>query len=109
MSSPTKLSYRVLVSDQVPVVAPAPLTNGQPQMAPPLASTLIYGDADAVLVDAPTTIAEAEKLAGEIEQEGKRLTHIYLTHGHGDHWFGVTSLLASFPTPRSSPHPAPSP
>lgn len=66
-------------------------------MAPPLASTLIYGDADAVLVDAPTTIAEADKLGGEIEQEGERLTHIYLTHGHGDHWFGVTSLLARFP------------
>jgi len=97
MSSPSKLSYRVLVSDQVPVVASAPLPNGQPQMAPPLASTLIYGDADAILVDAPTTIAEAEKLGGDIEQEGKRLTHIYITHGHGDHWFGVTSLLARFP------------
>jgi len=97
MSAPSKLSYRVLVSEQVPVAAPAPLPNGQPQMAPPLASTLIYGDADAILVDVPTTIAEAEQLVGEIEREGKRLTHIYITHGHGDHWFGVTSLLARLP------------
>jgi len=98
VSSPNQLSYRVLVSDQVPVIAPTPMPDGQPQMAPPLASTLIYGDADAILIDAPTTIAEAEKLGSQIQQVGRRLTHIYITHGHGDHWFGVTSLLARFPT-----------
>lgn len=97
MALPSTLSYRVLVSDQVPVLAPGPLPDGQSQVAPPLASTLIYGNTDAVLVDAPMTIAEAEKLAHEIEREGKQLTHIYITHGHGDHWFGVPSLLGRFP------------
>ena len=96
MSSSSKLSYRVLVSGQVPVVATAPLPDGHVQMAPPLASTLIYGDTDAILVDAPTTIAEADKLGDEIQRQGRRLSTIYITHGHGDHWFGVTSLLARF-------------
>ncbi|HEU5179414.1 MAG TPA: MBL fold metallo-hydrolase [Candidatus Polarisedimenticolia bacterium] len=30
-------------------------------------------------------------------QRAKNLTTIYLTHGHGDHWFGVGTLLERFP------------
>ncbi|WP_324194437.1 MBL fold metallo-hydrolase [Nocardia terpenica] len=32
-----------------------------------------------------------------IEQSGRRLTHIYLTHAHGDHWFGAPALVDRFP------------
>ena len=31
---------------------------------------------------------------------GKNLTTIYITHGHGDHWFGVGTLLERFPNAR---------
>jgi glyoxylase-like metal-dependent hydrolase (beta-lactamase superfamily II) len=27
----------------------------------------------------------------------RRLTHIYLTHAHGDHTYGIGQLLAAFP------------
>jgi len=32
---------------------------------------------------------------------GKNLTTIYITHGHGDHWFGIGSLLERFPNARA--------
>jgi len=62
-----------------------------------MASTLIYGERDAVLVDAFMTVKQASALADWIAASGKNLTTIYLTHGHGDHWFGVGTLLERFP------------
>jgi len=32
-----------------------------------------------------------------IVASGKNLTTIYITHGHGDHWFGIGALLNRFP------------
>jgi glyoxylase-like metal-dependent hydrolase (beta-lactamase superfamily II) len=32
---------------------------------------------------------------------GKNLTTIYITHGHGDHWFGIGALLSHFPNARA--------
>ena len=58
-------------------------------------STLIYGERDAVLVDTFLTIDQSKALLNWVLASGKRLTAIYLTHGHGDHVFGVGSLLES--------------
>jgi glyoxylase-like metal-dependent hydrolase (beta-lactamase superfamily II) len=65
----------------------------------PTAFTLIHGDHSAVLVDAPPTIHGSHKLADWIEATipGKKLTHIYITHGHGDHFLGLPILLQRFP------------
>jgi glyoxylase-like metal-dependent hydrolase (beta-lactamase superfamily II) len=62
-----------------------------------MASTLIYGERDAVLVDAFLTVKQANALADWVAAKGKNLTTIYITHGHGDHWFGVGTLLERFP------------
>jgi glyoxylase-like metal-dependent hydrolase (beta-lactamase superfamily II) len=35
-------------------------------------------------------------LANWVASKHKNLTTIYITHGHGDHWFGVGSLLERF-------------
>jgi glyoxylase-like metal-dependent hydrolase (beta-lactamase superfamily II) len=66
-----------------------------------MASTLIYGMRDAVLVDTFMTVKQANALADWIAAKGKNLTTIYITHGHGDHWFGTGALLERFPKARA--------
>ena len=58
---------------------------------------LIFGERDAILVDTLTTTAQATALADWVEKSGKKLTTIYATHGHGDHFFGNGILLERFP------------
>jgi len=67
----------------------------------PITSTLIYGDYDAVLVDAMTTVAEAEALAGWVALHNRNLETIYITHAHFDHFYGLGILLDRFPGARA--------
>jgi glyoxylase-like metal-dependent hydrolase (beta-lactamase superfamily II) len=67
---------------------------------PPISSTLISGERDAVLVDAPITVEQARALANWVAAKGKNLTTIYATHGHGDHFFGTGTVLERFPRAR---------
>src|SRR3981081_512703 len=67
---------------------------------PPISSTLISGERDAVLVDTPITVEQARALANWIAASGKNLTTIYATHGHGDHFFGASTVLERFPGAR---------
>ena len=66
-----------------------------------MTSTLIYAKRDAVLVDAFMTIKQADALADWVRASGKNLTTIYITHGHGDHWFGIGTILEHFPNARA--------
>lgn len=63
----------------------------------PTTSTLIYGKNDAVLVDTQLTIEAANDLTNWVLASGKNLTAIYITHSHGDHHFGTSTLLTHFP------------
>ena len=51
-------------------------------------STLIYGARDAVLVDTFLTVEQCNGLADAIVASGKTLKAIYVTHAHGDHFWG---------------------
>jgi glyoxylase-like metal-dependent hydrolase (beta-lactamase superfamily II) len=62
----------------------------------PIASTLIIGRRDAVLVDPPLTKQQAGEVGDWIAASGRELRQIYITHGHGDHWFGAIPLLQRF-------------
>ena len=64
-------------------------------------ATLIYGARDAVLVDTFLTIDQSVQLAAEVAASGKNLTYIYITHGHGDHFFGLNPILSAFPKARA--------
>ena len=60
-------------------------------------STLISGERDAVLVDTFLTTEQSQTLLDWVVASGKNLTAIYVTHGHGDHFFGLAPLLERFP------------
>jgi glyoxylase-like metal-dependent hydrolase (beta-lactamase superfamily II) len=64
-------------------------------------STLIFGENDAVLIDTLTTVAEAEALANWVALHHRNLATIYITHGHFDHFAGLSVLLQRFPEARA--------
>jgi glyoxylase-like metal-dependent hydrolase (beta-lactamase superfamily II) len=62
-----------------------------------VASLIVYGKQDAVLIDAQFTLADAEKVAQEIKNSGKKLTTIYVSHGDPDFYFGLEVFKKYFP------------
>ena len=95
------LNWDVLVTPGIPI-ATSDLPPGTKQaMFQAIASTLIFGKRDAVLVDAFMTVKQADALVDWVAASGKNLTTIYITHGHGDHWFGIGALLERFPNARA--------
>jgi glyoxylase-like metal-dependent hydrolase (beta-lactamase superfamily II) len=88
--------YSVLVSDPIPLTVGERLPNGEPRMFSPLSSTLIYGENDAVLADPPLTTGQATVVGDWVQASGKKLTRIFATHGHGDHWFTAPVLAERF-------------
>ncbi|MET4196582.1 MBL fold metallo-hydrolase [Bradyrhizobium sp. LA6.12] len=64
-------------------------------------STLIYGERDAILVDTFLTAGQSKTLLDWVVSRERNLTTIYVTHGHGDHFFGLAPLLDRFPRARA--------
>ncbi|BCW05702.1 MBL fold metallo-hydrolase [Arthrobacter sp. NtRootA1] len=93
----TQLHYETLVLDGTPRAGDGRLPSGESFVTSPLTLTLITGERDAVLVDAPYTYGQIERTRNWIKDSGKRLAFVYITHGHGDHWLGVEELLKAFP------------
>ncbi len=91
------LNWEVFVTPGIPIVTRDRPADVQQTFFQAMASTLIYGDKDAVLVDAYLTTKQTSALADWVASKGKNLTTIYITHGHGDHWFAVSSILERFP------------
>lgn len=96
-----KLNWEVYVTPGIPIVTPDRPPGVRETYFQATASTLIYGSEDAVLVDAFMTVKQANALADWVSSKGKNVTAIYITHGHGDHWFGVGTLLERFPNARA--------
>ena len=93
-------NWDVFVTPGIPIVTPDKPPGVRETYFQAMASTLIYGVRDAVLVDAFMTVKQASALADWVAAKGKNLTTIYITHGHGDHWFGAGTLFERFPNAR---------
>jgi glyoxylase-like metal-dependent hydrolase (beta-lactamase superfamily II) len=95
------LSVNVFTAPGKTMVGERQKPFGEPLGFDPMTSTLIFGEYDAVLVDALTTVAEAEALADWIALHNRNLETIYITHAHFDHFYGLSILLARFPRARA--------
>ncbi|WP_127503053.1 MBL fold metallo-hydrolase [Actinoplanes solisilvae] len=60
-------------------------------------ATLVHGERDAVLIDTFPTVEQNAELIEWVADFGRRLTHVYITHGHPDHFLGLGQLQKAFP------------
>ena len=95
------LWFDTFVAPPIPVVANDVPPGQSVRTWSPIAATLIAGERDAVLVDPLMTIDQGRALADWIAARGKNLTTVYVTHGHGDHWFGLGVIRERYPKVRA--------
>ncbi|MEO7043960.1 MAG: MBL fold metallo-hydrolase [Ferruginibacter sp.] len=62
-----------------------------------VASVIVSGKKNAVLIDAQFTLADAELVAQKIKNSGKKLTTIYVSYGDPDFYFGLEVFKKYFP------------
>ncbi|MFJ7073672.1 MBL fold metallo-hydrolase [Streptomyces sp. NPDC098781] len=96
----TGLAYSVHVAPSKPAVSDDLPPGEDRRMWSPTSSTLIHGERDAVLVDPLLTVDESHRLADWVLAQGKNVTTIFVTHAHGDHFFGAPAVLDRFPDAR---------
>ncbi|MHA4848482.1 MBL fold metallo-hydrolase [Rhodococcus sp. MSC1_016] len=63
----------------------------------PTTAILISGATEIVLIDALYLKDDVQDLGDLIERTGKKLTTIYITHDHQDHYLGIGPLKERFP------------
>ena len=86
------LNLDVHIAPMRPMKGAPPQGPGDEPMWSPMSATLIHGQEEAVLVDTLVTFDQVDALADWIDGFGKRLVGIYITHGHSDHWIGLSRL-----------------
>ncbi|KAH6962013.1 beta-lactamase-like protein [Ilyonectria sp. MPI-CAGE-AT-0026] len=90
------LQYKVFFSKRASATRTGPAGHDNLKWVP-TTSTLIYGVKDAVLVDAQLTLEASNELLDWVIASGRNITHVYVTHAHGDHFFGSAPVLQKFP------------
>jgi glyoxylase-like metal-dependent hydrolase (beta-lactamase superfamily II) len=60
-------------------------------------STLVYGEKEAMVIDAGFTRADGLRIAANVLDSGKQLTTIYVSQADPDYYFGVEALKEVFP------------
>lgn len=60
-------------------------------------STLVYGEKEAMVIDAGFTRADALRIAANVLDTGKALKTIYVSQADPDYYFGVETLKEFFP------------
>ena len=93
MSGPTK-------ADSANPLQVKVFVSSEDHMGLGVASAIIYGENEAVLVDAQFTVSNAHRLVAEILETGRELTTVYITHVHPDHFMGLPVIKQAFPGAR---------
>src|ERR1700757_226409 len=98
--STSPLSVDVYVSPMRPYNCPDQLGEGEVATWAPSSSTLISGPTEGILIDALLTFNNADEIAAWAKGSGKKITGIYITHGHSDHWLRPPRLPQHLPPGR---------
>jgi glyoxylase-like metal-dependent hydrolase (beta-lactamase superfamily II) len=98
--SPADLTVDVYVAPMRPFAGAPGQGPGDDPMWSPMSSTLIAGAEQGILVDTLVTLDQVDALAEWVRGFGKRITGVYITHGHQDHWIGLARLQEHFPEAR---------
>ncbi|KAJ5899657.1 beta-lactamase-like protein [Penicillium taxi] len=93
------LKFEVYVAPQIDVNYNITLPITGAVKWSPISSTLIYGENEAILVDTPITFEQNEELIEWVLSKlgNRQLTRIYITHGHADHFLGISLFKKRFP------------
>jgi glyoxylase-like metal-dependent hydrolase (beta-lactamase superfamily II) len=94
------LEIDVYVAPMRPYISPDQLGEGEVPTWAPSSSTLISGPTEGILIDALLTFDNADQIAAWAKRFGKKITGVYITHGHSDHWLGLARLLEHLPEAR---------
>ena len=95
---PASLKLDVFNTGYVPIPSAIPAwPAGWQATYPATTATLVSGDREAILVDSFMTRDESKRLADLVLATGKVPTRVYITHGHADHFFGLNTVLETFP------------
>ena len=98
--NPAVLTVDVYVAPMRPFAGAPGQGPGDDPMWSPMSSTLIAGAEQGILVDTLVTLGQVDALAEWVRGFGKRITGVYITHGHSDHWIGLARLQEHFPEAR---------
>ena len=63
----------------------------------PVSSEIVYGDKEAILIDAQFQRNDAEALVAKIRASGRKLTTVYISQADPDFYFGLDVIRAAFP------------
>ncbi|KAJ0118487.1 Zn-dependent hydrolase [Diaporthe amygdali] len=98
MATDSALRFAVYVAPPIPCVD-FMSENKEGNTWSPISCTLVYSDTEAVLVDTPITIIQTRELIEWIEKvaPSRKISYIYITHGHADHFLGLSQLIERFP------------
>lgn len=68
-----------------------------PETSMGVASVIVSGKTDAILVDAQFTLPEAERVVAALKKTGKNLKAVYISHSDPDFYFGLEVIKKYYP------------